>query len=298
MVDILMATFNGGKYIENQLLSLIAQTHKDWVLYVHDDGSTDNTIEIIKKYQERDKRIYLIEDNVIFGSAGQNFMYLLTFAKSDFIAFCDQDDIWFEMKLEKQLAKIEKEKSPCLVYSNGYTFDGNKIIAKNFITFHRTNLKDSLFLNGGLHGCCIMFNRKLVDIINNKLPDYVYMHDHFFTILAVTFGKIVYIESPYMLYRQHENNVTGNIETSIFKKMKTFLNIDNPILELKHYQSINAFYNRFKDEMSYENKRLFKAYLKFPEIGKIKRLYMVVYYSFKIKKILFLLIKVLIRKAL
>src|SRR6476661_5807360 len=135
MVDILMATYNGEKYIENQLLSLIAQTYKSWTLYVHDDGSTDGTLSIIEKYQKIDSRIIIIEDNIIFKSASKNFVHLIKHSKNNYTIFCDQDDIWFESKLESLFLEISKYNHlPCAVFCNGYAYSQNEGIIGNKIT--------------------------------------------------------------------------------------------------------------------------------------------------------------------
>ena len=100
-VDILMATYNGGKYLRNQLLSLQQQTHKDWILWVRDDGSTDDTMVILLEFAESDDRIKIVGKTrgERLGPGG-NFLGLTKYSTADYVIFCDQDDIWFEKKLE------------------------------------------------------------------------------------------------------------------------------------------------------------------------------------------------------
>jgi len=100
-IDILMATYNGEKYIENQILSLQQQTHKNWILYIRDDGSTDSTLEILENFSKNDNRIKIIKDSLGCNlGAGKNFLTLTKYSLSEYVIFCDQDDIWFERKLE------------------------------------------------------------------------------------------------------------------------------------------------------------------------------------------------------
>ena len=297
-VDILMATFNGAKFIKSQLYSLQAQSYQDWRLIVHDDGSTDDTLSIVRGFAAKDDRIILIEDGITFGNAGGNFLHLLQFSSSNFIMFCDQDDIWFESKVECHLNAIKEKTTPCAVYSNGYTYDGEVITSQNFITFHRSNLKDSLFLNGGIHGCCIMFNRYLLDLVRNNLPAFIFMHDHFITILAVTFGEMQYVDKALMLYRQHNENVTGKMQLGFSERLKTFLDKDNPVLERRHYKANHSFFEHFKEKLTEKQADLFRAYHSFPEKSRFGRLKMIMVNGFKSKTIMPLLIKTLIRKAI
>ena len=99
-VDILLATYNGELYIETQILSIISQTFKKWQLLIHDDGSSDTTIFIIKKWAAIDNRIKLIEDEVKTRNAAKNFMHLLKYSTAEYVMFCDQDDIWFDNKVQ------------------------------------------------------------------------------------------------------------------------------------------------------------------------------------------------------
>lgn len=299
MIDILLATYNGEKYIQTQINSLLTQTHKDWRLLIHDDGSTDKTIEIIKEFQKLDRRIILIEDGIKCGGAGENFLHLLkNYAEAEYIIFCDQDDIWLENKLEVMYERLKQEKEPCAVYTNGFLYKNEQVIPQNHIQFHRTNLQDSLFLNGGIHGCCIMFNKALLEALKQNFPDYVYMHDHFLTIFAVTFGKMIYIDQSLMWYRQHSDNVTGNIPTSFLGRLKTFLDRENPVLEHRHYRANEAFYNAYQDRMMDTQKTLFENYLKYPKVSRLERVAIVWKNQFVSGTSSILLLKTLLRKPI
>ena len=297
-VDILMATYNGARFIEAQIFSLLSQTFENWRLIIHDDGSSDKTVEKVKKMQKMDDRIILIEDGRTFGNAGANFLHLLTFSKADYVMFCDQDDVWFDSKIAIYLEEIKNSTQPMAVYSNGYTYNGEVITSTNFINFHRTNIEDSIFLNGGIHGCCIMFNRALVKIFENQMPDYVFMHDHFITMAAVTFGKMKYIDKALMLYRQHDTNVTGNVQLSFIDRLKVFLDTKNPVLDEKHFEANKSFYLQYKDQLNEKQAKLFEAYLNYPSLSKFSRLRMIYTNHFKSQNQIQLLLKTLIRKAM
>lgn len=299
MIDILLATYNGEKYIKAQINSLLSQTHKDWRLLIHDDGSTDKTIEIIKEFEKLDSRILLIEDGIKCGGAAANFLYLLkNYAEAEYIIFCDQDDIWLKNKLEVMYERLKKEEGICVVYTNGFLYKNEQVIAQNHIQFHRTNLQDSLFLNGGIHGCCIMFNKPLMEALKQNFPNYVYMHDHLITIFAITFGKMIYIDQALMWYRQHSDNVTGNIPTSFLGRIKTFVDRENPVLEERHYKANEAFYSAFQNKMKDNQKTLFEAYLKYPKVNIIERLKIVWKNKFINGNIFILLLKTFLRKPM
>lgn len=259
MIDILLATYNGEKYIKTQIYSLLTQTHKDWRLLIHDDGSTDKTIEIIKEFQKLDSRILLIEDEIKCGGAGANFLHLLkNYAEAEFIIFCDQDDIWLENKLEVMYERLKKEKDPCAVFANGYLYAPKEGITGEIPSPKLQNFKDLLFIAGGLQGCSLMFNKKLLDIIKDY-DGYMTMHDFLITLGAISFGQLIYLDDKLMLYRQqHEGKTTSNADTSINSRMKNRF----PVIDEKHHRSFVGFYEKYKGRFNDNQKYLFSEYLK------------------------------------
>ncbi|MFK7030570.1 glycosyltransferase [Flavobacterium oreochromis] len=277
MIDILLATYNGEKYIKSQIYSLLSQTYQDWRLLVHDDGSTDNTVGIIKGFQEVDQRIFLIEDGIQFGNAGLNFFHLMKFSDAKFLIFCDQDDIWLESKIELLMHVIENKDNsiPQMVFSGGYLYSSQKDIFQDFIETEKPkNIKEQLFLNAGLQGCSIIFNNKLNEMAKS-FQGTLSMHDHLVTMIGITFGQISYLDRKLMLYRQnHVNKTTADIsKKTIFQKIF----VDNfPVIEEKHFTTNKDFYYTFENIMKAGNKELFNEYFKYKESkSKIKRLLIV-----------------------
>lgn len=280
-----MATFNGENYVENQILSLIGQTHKDWKLLIHDDGSTDNTIQILKNYQKLDSRIHLLEDNVKCGGAANNFLHLLNNSSAEYIIFCDQDDIWLESKLQvlHDVIKNNESDSAIGIYSNGYLYDGNGI-NKQIPTSKPHQLSDQLFLNAGLQGCAVLFNRRCRDYMLQYNNSILSMHDHLLTLVLLSFGKILYIPEKLMLYRQgHINKVTNNIEVNHLKRIKKQFFSELGVLDNTHYNFTKAFYQQFLKELD-SNKR--QKYIQFfaivNEKNKFLRIVKVLSSDFKI----------------
>lgn len=271
-VDIVMATYNGAEYISQQIRSLQNQTIRNWHLLIHDDGSTDNTVPIIKDFIRNDPRIQLIEDGKCLHDSGRNFLHALRFSTAPFIIFCDQDDIWLEHKLEVLLNAFMKVDNsiPTAIACNSYMYfdDKEKIEGKATICFPR-NLKEELFMNSGVQGCAIMFNQVLRDICLNT-PDIIAMHDHLVTLAALTFGKLHCIDQNLMLYRRHSHTVTGYIEESKVQKAKKFLNRGKTVLSPSHLEAIKSFYNRNYEAMEPCSKEIFEDFFLMEKHGRLR----------------------------
>ena len=130
-----MATYNGEKYLREQIDSILKQTFKDWKLIIRDDGSKDKTIEILNEYEKKDKRIKVLQDNKGNLGVAKNFEELLKNSSGEYVMFSDQDDYWMKNKIEKYikvLEKLDKEnlKNPLLIHSNSYVCDKNLNILK------------------------------------------------------------------------------------------------------------------------------------------------------------------------
>ena len=277
MIDILMATYNGERYLDVQISSIVNQTYKDWRLYIRDDGSLDNTVNIIKKWENLDNRIIVIQDEKKIGNPGSNFLELLKYSTADFICFCDQDDYWFENKLEKMLevANNQINDKPFLVLSNCFIWEYQKFyISLKRVIYYADTLEQYLFMNGGLQGCAMLFNSALRNLIAGKEIKHLYMHDHIISLLAYTFGSVIYMEEPLFLYRQHESNVSIHLE-QLNTKQKVFRsNLKNkyPVVNTSIYKSIEEFFNIYKEKMSNKSKVIFQNYLRFVNANKLSRI--------------------------
>ncbi|NLD50180.1 MAG: glycosyltransferase family 2 protein [Clostridiaceae bacterium] len=219
-IDILMATYNGEKYIEQQISSIINQTYKNWRLIIRDDGSKDNTVDVVKKLMSYyPEKILLISDNKGGLGAAQNFNELLKYSTSDYCMFCDQDDFWFEDKVEKTLIKIRNIEEdngkgcPVLIHTNLKVTDNNlNIISESFWEYQNLypQIKElnRLLVQNNITGCTVMINKTLKQLAGS-VPHSSLMHDWWIGLIAACFGTIDYIEEPTMLYRQHGNNDVG-----------------------------------------------------------------------------------------
>lgn len=223
-IFILLSTYNGEKYINELLESIINQSFSGWNLLIRDDGSSDKTIEIIKLYAESDSRIQIIDDDR--GNVGvvRSFSLLAEFAYtqkgSDYVMFSDQDDVWHPDKVEvtlEQMIYIKSQYSdnfPIAIHTDLRVVDniGNEI-SSSFMKLQRISneMNDPLrvlLIQNYVTGCTLMLNRPLMKLAL-PFPTTVMMHDWWVALCASTFGKIGFVNKSTIDYRQHENNTVG-----------------------------------------------------------------------------------------
>jgi rhamnosyltransferase len=220
-----MSTYNGEKYLSEQIDSLLRQIDVNVNVYIRDDGSKDSTLEILGKYAKLNKNIK-IEYGENLGYAKSFWSMLKKDFDSDFYAFCDQDDIWEDNKLIEGINMIEKQDMniPILYTScvRSVNNDG-KILSNNcFNTKKAINVYES-FQRSIVPGCVFIFNKKAKEIMslyNGCLES----HDWAAYSIISAFGKVIYDERSFINYRIHGNNTIGkkNHFLELIKKIKTF----------------------------------------------------------------------------
>lgn len=280
-----MATYNGEKFIKAQILSIVSQTYEDWNLIIHDDGSKDNTISIIKEWETIDNRIRLVEDGVTMGSAAKNFMHLLTYSTSEYIMFCDQDDVWFDNKVEIMLSSLKKKEItsselPSVLYSNSYVWIPERGIKGLATLTFPTNINSLLFLNNGTQGCASIFNANMRNLLLRWKGDLA-MHDHLLQLLGCTLGKVYYHNVPLMLYRNHGLNVTGYTRVKKNNLYSILHAINHPIVDKKHFESVWKFRHLYNELFTIECRKVLDAYLGMPNLNLINKILAVLRFRFK-----------------
>lgn len=304
-VDILMATFNGERHLRNQLLSLQQQSHGDWTLWIHDDGSTDGTVALVESFARSDPRIRpLTADGGPGLGAARSFFGLVAHAASDYAIFCDQDDIWFEKKLEILLDYATRNfdpRLPCCVYCDGYGYSDREgvISVPSISRLHARRLEEFLFFNAGYQGCSLLFNRAMCDFIGDYRAGHVHMHDDIVSLVGHVFGQVHFVPKRLMLYRQHEANVTGNIADGLLTRLRRLSARDAFVLSRVHYEEKKAFYEAYRDRLDERSRSVFEAYLAFPTKGLAGRLWLVVRRDFSLGgHRLPLLVKTILRRPI
>ena len=210
-VLVIMATFNGAEYLEEQLNSIFSQKNVNVTLLVRDDGSEDRTIDILNKYKKEYDLNWYSGKHL---NVARGFLDLMDKAKDinfDYIAFSDQDDVWDLDKLSvaiEQLDTVPKDK-PALYYCGQRLVDGKL----NLIANHKLNAERSLltrFVLSDFAGCTGVFNKTLLSAVTEYHPKYILMHDTWvLKVCAALGGNVIVDPEPHMSYRQHGNNSLG-----------------------------------------------------------------------------------------
>lgn len=218
-VDILLATYQGERYVREQIESILNQTYPHFHLWIRDDGSTDQTLSIVKQIAlQHPIKISVCADTTNLGVKG-NFNALMSMSKAPYILFADQDDIWLPHKLEhslntiKELEKQHETHTPILVHTDLQVVDSDlKLICTSLWKYAgldpRAMSINRLLTQNNLTGCTFIFNRNLLKLAS-PIPTEAIMHDWWLGLVASQFGHIGFIPSATVLYRQHASNDTG-----------------------------------------------------------------------------------------
>jgi len=272
MVTILMATYHGDKYLVAQLESILAQTYQNWELIIRDDNSKDATQQIITDYLSTDKRIKQIKSGDLHGTACRNFSQLFDWAyqeKKQYILFADQDDVWLPNKIEQSLHHIEEEekkygeKTPLVKYSKFKFIDGEGNPIHTLLKLPANLSLKVLLTENYAWGCTMILNRAAIDLIKHIPPESV-NHDYYIALVVSAFGRVSLIDEALVLYRQHQNNVSGNVDkmsfSSRFKRyFKNSAVMIKPLTE--NYALVKSFYERYSTQLPQAQRLLIAGFL-------------------------------------
>lgn len=218
MVEIIMAAYNGEKYIKEQLDSVFLGNGQEFFLHVYDDCSTDNTRDILREYKKQYPNRLILHFNKEKKGVFRNFMEGFINTVSDYVMFADQDDVWLPGKLERTLKYMkycEKKRGDCpiTVFTDAVVVDSElRELAPSFqaLSKYRTDRRSlsGLLMENKLMGCTMMMNKRVREYIW-RLPKNARMHDWWLGLVSAAFGYIGYLNEPSMLYRQHGDNGVG-----------------------------------------------------------------------------------------
>jgi len=251
LISIAMATHNGEKYLKEQLDSIYAQTYKNIEVIVTDDCSTDGTIEILRQYaNSHGLKYYMNEQNLGFV---KNFEKAITLCNGEFIALCDQDDIWEPNKIEILLESIGTN---LLIHSDCSLIDEvDNVISSQWKGEIKSHKKfDSFVFTNVVTGCTVLFNRELLKYCL-PFPDNLAYHDWWLAIVAAKFERIKYLNKPLVRYRQHNEQDTG-IAKKTSKLYRFFL---NPIyrVQQKEFPKMIDFKKQLQNLLAIKDAKLF-----------------------------------------
>lgn len=220
-VCVLMSTFNGEKYLKEQIDSILNQKDVDINLIVRDDNSSDKTIDILQKYVEENKLKFYRGNNL---KPAHSFMELLYNApKAEYYAFSDQDDVWLDEKLKSAIVEMKKSNKKYIIYSSCV-----EIVDKDLKKIGISNSKKiftlaTSFVQSPVVGCTMVINDEMRNmIISKKIQNIeIGMHDSWIYRIGLCIGAdIIFDKKAYIKYRQHENNVIGaKKENSVLGKL-------------------------------------------------------------------------------
>ena len=257
---VLLSTYNGDKYLKQQINSIYQQTYRNIKIIARDDGSTDNTLKILQSCN-----VELIAQNENYG-ARRSFSILLEYAlksNDEYFMFCDQDDIWENNKIEislKKMQEIEKHFSgkPLLIHTDLEIVNKDlKIIDMSMWHYEhldpRFNSFNRLLIQNTITGCTVMINRKLAELAT-PIPSNAIMHDWWLGLIASKFGNIGFINESTIKYRQHNSNSIG---AKSFDWLSIFLKFYKIFYKNKFYlehlqvniKQARAFLERYEDNL-------------------------------------------------
>ena len=271
-VCVLLSTYNGEKYLTEQIESLLKQSNVELSILARDDRSSDSTVSILKNFSEKYPNFkYYKGDNV--RPAKSFFDLIINAPESDYYAFCDQDDVWDEDKLSIAVAMLEKEDNtkPNMYYSNLRIVDQDLVFYRlSHETPSTQDSKYSCLTEDMATGCTVVFNKKTAEYVKSGTPDYCSMHDTWIYMICKFFGTTVYDFEAHISYRQHGNNVVG---TYLGKKsMDIYVKRIKRLFDRKlqpRYNNAQNFYKTFGDRLSSKDRKKVLELVEYKEsIGK------------------------------
>lgn len=244
-VQILMSTFNGEKYLRQQMDSILSQTYEPVTVLIRDDGSTDGTIDILEEYQSKYKQIQYYQGKNV-GPAASFFDLMLHADAADYYAFCDQDDVWQPKKIECAVKCLLHAKNEVALYCSNVELVNEQLetiapisAAPRLISF------GNAVVEGACTGCTAVFSKGLRDLVVKKIPQNAYMHDWWLYMAASSMGQVIYDKAGFIKYRQHGNNAVGGKEGF-----------------LKHWQRRIRNYSKMKEYVPKQAREFYKLYHK------------------------------------
>lgn len=293
MIDILMAVYNGGDFLAEQIESILGQSVGGWHLYICDDGSKDKSFWIASEYAEKYPDVITVSRNEVpTGSACGNFMGMLRKSSAEYVMFSDQDDFWLPDKIKLTLKKMRELEvmypaSPILVHTELEIVDRElNVTALAFTKFQGLDPEkkslNRLLCQNNITGCTVMMNRALADIIKDTPAEKMLMHDWWAGLAAAAFGQIGFVDTPTVKYRQHGGNQLGAVNNRsvagaamiVKKRLRTKKRVSVT------YAQANRFYEYYRPLLNEKSRTVLEKYMDIPFHSKLGRAARLVKYGF------------------
>ncbi|MCF6093264.1 glycosyltransferase family 2 protein [Microaerobacter geothermalis] len=289
LVDILLSTYNGSKYLQKLMNSIINQTYQNWRLLIRDDGSTDGTINIIHNFVKQfPTKIIYIEDQYNNLGPSQSFSKLIEYSNANYIMFCDQDDIWLNNKIElilEKMLQLEKEfqNKPLLVHTDLTVVDKDlQVISNSFWKYQKLNPAyknlNHLLIQNIATGCTMMMNKRLKELAH-PIPDKAIMHDWWIALVASIYSGIYHINASTILYRQHGENNTGAKKYSLHYFLSRSGKANESMKRI--IQQGEQLSIRYKDQLNKDQFKLVESFITLFHKNRFARLMDIFVYRFR-----------------
>ncbi len=278
MIQILLATYNSESFLCKQLDSILEQDHSDFQLLIRDGGSSDSTCSILETYCKKEpERIRFLGQGK--ASAKENFSALLAASDGDLIMFSDHDDVWLPDKISRTLSAYRKAEQAYSAQTPILVFTDSKVVDESLSEIHPSMLAcqklnpahlslPRLLIQNVPFGNTMMMNRALRDLAF-PIPADAVMHDHWISLVASVFGKIIFLPEPTLLYRQHEKNVYGAFQYSVFSFLKKACAGRKKITD-RFYENVrqgSALLKRYRDSMKQSDVELLEHFAQLPTMN-------------------------------
>jgi len=286
MIEIVLAAHNGERFLDEQLHSLLLQSETDWRLLAMDDGSTDGTLPLLKRYaREYPEQITVLPNESPAHSAADTFLQLIAQTKAPYVMCCDQDDVWHADKIRLTLAKMREleerrgAQTPLLVHTDLAVADEHlRLLAPSFVRYQRLKPKVTAFprllCQNNVTGCTVMANAALCRMLPPKAVPEILMHDWWMALVASAFGEIGYIGMATVSYRQHGKNAIGAKDTGSLRynagRLKQAEDVRNSLE--RTYAQAEAFLAQYRTVLDDKALRAAESYVKLPALSKPLRM--------------------------
>ncbi|RIJ41460.1 glycosyltransferase family 2 protein [Pontibacter oryzae] len=291
LITVVIATYNGARFLEAQLNSVYGQSYKNIEVIVCDDRSDDATHEVLQHYASVHGLKYYINQEKL--GVVQNFAKGMKLASGMYLALCDQDDVWLPEKLQLSLAKMNDLEAnapagtPALVYTDLQVVNEDlNCICPSYWQYMQLNPNykqlNRVLVENVVTGCTALINRPLLDQAQ-PMPPEALMHDVWLTLVATCFGQTGYVNKPLVLYRQHGRNVVGAArENRAQKLVKLYRKMRQGKLRLLNDEIAQAdsFYKKYLNQLSLEDRKILEAFISLKSRNFIYRKWLIFKYSF------------------
>jgi glycosyltransferase involved in cell wall biosynthesis len=276
VIEVLLATYNGERFLREQIDSILTQDYTDLRVLARDDGSSDATVSILNEYAERfPNRVRVMPPSPGSGSAKANFLLLMQESSAQYICFSDQDDIWLPDKVSRTKRAMDLLESRWGVDTPLLVFTDMRVVNDQLRTLHESFWTHGKIEPDRIHhlalllgrsvvtGCTMLLNRRLLEL-SFAMPSEASMHDRWIGLLASAIGKVHVVKDQTILYRQHDRNVRG-IEKrarSLPEQVRRLVNRDarRSQWEISQLQA-KGFLRTYSAELSAKQRDMLKAYL-------------------------------------